>query len=157
MSTNAELVGRRIGREREKRDWSGGIADHPSDLERSMLVGAIRDEYPRLSVAALDAAVSAYMEARRARFESHHSPKITDAMSQRGFSILNSGGNTLSYTKHDPTAGSVSVVHGDGHLPLRLSDPVDVFFFGLQHSEPLLMLHFGTLTAFLRSLDEARP
>lgn len=78
-----------------------------------------------------------------------------EALASRGFTLESTGGNCTAYIKEDDTVGEILVTYeDDASAPDKMSDPVEVGFYGLQHSEPLLTLHFPTLTAFIKTLRE---
>lgn len=81
-----------------------------------------------------------------------HNPKVTEAFARRGFTILNTGGNVMVYSKSDPTIGEVGVIDAGEGLPLSMRSPVDVFFMGTEHSEALIEMHFPSATAFLATI-----
>lgn len=81
-----------------------------------------------------------------------HNPAVTAAFKRKGFSILNTGGNVMVYSKSDPTIGEVGVIDAGDGLPLSMRSPVDVFFMGTEHSEALIEMHFPSASAFLATI-----
>lgn len=80
-----------------------------------------------------------------------HNPAVTAAFKRKGFRLINTGGNIMAYAKSDSTIGE-ALVSDEGEIPLKMSDPVEVFFFGTEHSEHLLALRFPSASAFLASV-----
>lgn len=80
-----------------------------------------------------------------------HNPTVTLAFKRKGFRLINTGGNVMAYAKSDSSIGEV-LVSDEGYIPVKMSDPVEVLFFGTEHSEHLLALRFPSASAFLATI-----